>query len=66
MNKCDFCVYGEKGKCGKPFSVYDNDECQKAVERYTRVCLSRNQKTKTYNKNVNVQKKGSRGGKKHW
>ena len=66
MNKCDFCVYGKNGKCTTDWLHMGGDECEKAVERYTRVCLSRNQQTKTYNKNVNVQKKGSRGGKKHW
>ena len=67
MNKCDFC------SCG-PISNPDHClvrggfACEEAAERYMKVCMSRNHKTTTHNKNVNVHKNthhsGNKGGKK--
>ena len=60
MNKCDFCVYGPKvdgALCNAKGSRY----CFDAVERYTKVMISKNESGRRINKNirknVNIKKK---------
>ena len=62
MNKCDFCREGPKGN--NEYCRYRGFSfCDESAKRYLRVVLSRNNKTTTHNKNVNVHK-NYRGGKK--
>lgn len=60
MNKCDFCRNGPRNpeKC-----AWRGDTCcDEAAKRYMQVVLSRNNKTTTHNKNVNVHKHTKHGG----
>ena len=60
MNKCDFCKWGP---CYHPdrCSCRGGVSCSEAAERYMKVCMSRNHKTTTHNKNVNVHKNYRKG-----
>ena len=62
MNKCDFCKYGPN-----PNNFFcinrGGSTCDDAAKRYLQVVLSKNRKTSTHNKNVNVNK-NYRGGKR--
>ena len=65
MNKCDFCRYGP---CHGPCGYKGSNACLEATERYMKVVMSKNNRTTTHNKNVNVHKNthhsGNKGGKK--
>jgi hypothetical protein len=67
MKKCDFCAEGPRNN-PENCPHRGHSECDEAAERYMKVCISRNQKTTTTNKNVNVHKNthhsGNKGGKK--
>ena len=55
MTKCDFC--GCSGGCTA-------SKCNAAAERFARVCISKNQRTTTHNKNVNIRKNTRHSGKR--
>lgn len=55
MKKCDFCSHGPTNNPDNCF-YRGYPCCREAAERYMKVCMSRNHKTTTTNKNVNVHK----------
>lgn len=65
MNKCDFCRNGPRSNQDICYAQ-GSQSCEEAAQRYMKVCMSRNHKTTTHNKNVNVHNTthNERNGKK--